>query len=322
MFTESNIKLWSRIGTRPTFGLAAMELVGRHSDLVVISADMMSSGGLEPLRRKYPNQYIEVGIAEQNMIGIAAGLAGEGFRVITTSFAPFQTMRCCEQIRVNLGYMRQRVIMVGLASGLILGTQGFTHCCFEDVAVLRGIPNLTIISPADCCETAKALCAAIELDNSVYIRLTGGARNPIVYSQDYEFNIGKSIKLRDGNDITIFSCGTMVHVSLAAAKILESAGISATVINMHTIKPIDKEAIEIACKNSRLIVTVEEHNIIGGLGSAVAEYKSTLPNTPEQLFIGIPDTFSKAGDYNYLLNHFNLTPESIAEKIQNTITKN
>jgi transketolase len=172
MFTESNIKLWSRIGTRPTFGFVALELVGRYSDLVVISADMMTSGGLEPLRRKYPQQYIEVGIAEQNMIGIAAGLASEGFRVITTSFAPFQTMRCCEQIRVNLGYMRQRICMVGLASGLVLGTQGFTHCCFEDVAVLRGIPNLVILSPADCCETAKALCAAVDWSDSVYILFT------------------------------------------------------------------------------------------------------------------------------------------------------
>ncbi|MDR1483612.1 MAG: hypothetical protein LBT09_02190 [Planctomycetaceae bacterium] len=319
MFTESNIKLWSRIGTRPTFGMVALELVSRNADLLVVAADVMASSGLEPLCRKYPQQYIEVGIAEQNMIGTAAGLAGEGFRVITTSFAPFQTMRCCEQIRVNLGYMRQRICMVGLASGLVLGTQGFTHCCIEDVAVLRGIPNLVIISPADCCETAKALCAAIELDNSVYIRLTGGARNPIVYTNDYEFEVGKAIKLRDGDDVTIFACGTMVHTALETAKLLETSGIYPTVINMHTIKPIDKNTIKTSCQNSRLIVTIEEHNIIGGLGSAVAEYKSTLQNTPPQLFIGIPDTFCKPGDYNHLLNHFNLTPESIAQKIKDAL---
>lgn len=319
MFTEANIKLWSRIGSRPAFGMVASELAGRFADLLVISADVMSSGGLEPFRRKYPEQFIEVGIAEQNMIGIAAGLAGEGFRVITTTFAPFQTMRCCEQIRVNLGYMRQRVCMVGLAGGLVFGAQGFTHCCFEDIAVLRGIPNLVIISPADCCEAAKALCAAVELESPVYIRLTGGIRNPIVYGTDYEFEVGKSIRLQEGDDVTIFCCGTMVYASLKAAELLKSNGISAAVVNMHTIKPVDRNAIETACKKTRLIVTVEEHNIIGGLGSAVAECKSTLPNAPAQIFIGVTDTFCKPGDYQYLLNHFGLTPESIAQKIQTTI---
>ncbi|MDR1480533.1 MAG: hypothetical protein LBJ00_16500 [Planctomycetaceae bacterium] len=322
IITEANIKLWSRIGPRPAFGFVASELVSRNSDIVVISADVVSSGGLEPLRRKYPENFIEVGIAEQNMIGIAAGLASENFRVITTTFAPFQTMRCCEQIRVNLGYMNKcgrRICMVGLAGGLVLGTQGFTHCCFEDVAVLRGIPNLTIVSPADCCELAKALITAVDYLNPVYVRLTGGIRNPVVYSADYNFEIGKSIRLRAGEDVTIIACGTMVYAALEAAKILETNSISAAVVNMHTIKPIDKEAIEFACKKTRLIVTVEEHNIIGGLGSAVAEHKATLPNSPAQLFIGIPDSFCKPGDYQYLLKNFGLTPESIATKIRTTL---
>jgi transketolase len=308
------------MGTRPTFGLTVMELAKKYNDFLVLAADVRSSAGLEPFYRNFPDRYFDIGIAEQNMIGISAGFASEGFHVITTTFAPFQTMRCCEQIRVNLGYMQQNVCMVGLASGLVLGTQGFTHCCFEDVAVLRGIPNLTIISPADCGELVKTLFAAMEHKQAIYIRLTGGQRNPIVFQDDYDFEIGKAITLREGNNVTIIACGTMVHASLEAAKILETENnIFATVINMHTIKPIDKEVIEKACKTTDLIVTIEEHNVIGGLGSAVAEYKSTLQNSPPQLFLGIPDTFCKPGDYQYLLNHFGLTPEKIAQKIKTTL---
>ncbi|MDR1923783.1 MAG: hypothetical protein LBQ66_05360 [Planctomycetaceae bacterium] len=325
ILTEANIKLWSRIGSRPTFGLGVIELAKVYDDLLVISSDVVTSAGLEPFCRNYPGQHIDVGIAEQNMIGIAAGLASEGFRVITTTFAPFQTMRCCEQIRVNLGYMQQKVCMVGLGSGLVLGTQGFTHCCFEDVAVLSGIPNLTIISPADCGEIVKALFAAIEHNQSVYIRLTGGQRNPIVYHDDYNFKIGKAITLtktdRNNVDVTIIAAGSMVFESLESAKLLEADGISASVVNMHTIKPLDTAVIDDACLRSKLIVTVEEHNVIGGLGSAVACYKTSLQKSPPQIMIGIPDSYCKPGDYQYLLNHYGLKSNQIAEKIKQKITQ-
>jgi transketolase len=204
------------------------------------------------------------------MMGIAAGLASEGVKVITSTFAPFQTMRCCEQIKVNLGYMRHKVCMVGLASGVVLGTLGYTHCSIEDVAVMRSIPGITVISPADCVETVKATLAAVDHKESVYIRLTGGAKNPPVYSEDYDFEIGKANILREGNDVTIIAAGTMVYESLKVADILHERGISATVVNMHTIKPIDTSVIEKVCKFSKLVVTVEEHSTIGGLGSAVA----------------------------------------------------
>ena len=220
----------------------------------------------------------------------------------------------CEQIKVNLGYMKQKVCMVGIASGLSLGTLGYTHCCIEDVGILRSIPEITIISPADSLETVKALEAAVKLKNSSYLRLTGSSNNPIVYNKDYEFKIGKSITLKEGKDIAIFCSGAMVHHSLEVAKLLESKNVSSKVINMHTIKPIDKEVIEEAC-NTNLIVSVEEHNITGGLGSAIAEHKSTLKKSPKQLFLGIKDTYTKGGNYKFLREKHRLTPEKIVEDI-------
>ena len=311
---DRDIKMWSTIGARATVGIAALELAKQIDNLMVLTCDVSTSAGLDRFRKTFPEKYLDLGIAEQNMIGVAAGLASENFNVITTTFAPFQTMRCCEQIKVNLGYMRQKICMVGIASGLALGTLGYTHCCIEDIGILRSIPGITIISPADSLETVKALEAAVNSENSCYLRLTGASNNPIVYSKDYEFKIGKSITLREGKDITIFSSGAMVYQSLEAAKILESKKISSKVINMHTIKPIDKLAIEEACE-TKLIVSIEEHNIIGGLGSAISEYKSSLKKSPKQLFLGIKDTYSKGGNYKFLKEKYRLTPEKIVEDI-------
>ena len=311
---ERNIKIWSTIGARATLGIAALELAKEIDNLMVLTCDVSTSAGLDRFRKTYPEKYLDLGIAEQNMIGVAAGLASENFNVITTTFAPFQTMRCCEQIKVNLGYMGQRICMVGIASGLALGTFGYTHCCIEDVGILRSIPGMIIISPADSLETVKALEAAVKSKNPSYLRLTGSSNNPIVYNKDYEFEIGKSITLREGKDITIFCSGAMVHQSLEAAKILETKKVSSKIVNMHTIKPIDKLAIEEACDSS-LIVSVEEHNVIGGLGSAISEYKSSLNQSPKQLFLGIKDTYSKGGNYKFLQEKHRLTPEKIVEDI-------
>ena len=314
IINEKNIKLWSTIGARATLGIAALELAKEIDNLMVLTCDVSTSAGLDRFRKTFPEKYLDLGIAEQNMIGVAAGLASENFNVITTTFAPFQTMRCCEQIKVNLGYMGQKICMVGIASGLALGTLGYTHCCIEDVGVMRSIPGITIISPADSLETVKALENAVKSEKPSYIRLTGSSNNPIVYKKDYNFEIGKSITLREGKDITIFCVGSMVFQSLEAAKILESKNISATVINMHTIKPIDKVAIEKA-SSSKLIVSVEEHNIIGGLGSAIAEHKVSLKMSPKQLILGIKDTYTKGGNYKFLQERHRLTSEKIVNDI-------
>ena len=311
------MKMWSRIGSRAAFGIAALELGNTIDDFLILTADTSISAGLARFKKTFPDKFLDVGIAEQNMMGVAAGLASEGIKVITSTFAPFQTMRCCEQIRVNLGYMRQNVCMVGLASGVVLGTLGYTHCCIEDVAIMRSIPGITVISPADCGETVKATLAAIHHKESVYIRLTGGMNNPMIYKDDYSFEIGKGVTLRKGSDITIIAAGTMVYASLEAAKILNEQGISAAVINMHTIKPLDTLVIDKACEFSKLIITVEEHSIIGGLGSAVAEYKATLKKSPPQIFMGLPDKYGKAGEYKYMLERHGLTASQIAEGIVN-----
>lgn len=315
ILNKTNFKVWSRLGMRATFGVAALELGNTVDKLMILTGDVSTSAGLDRFKKKFPEKYLDVGIAEQNLIGIGAGLASEGFKVITTTFAPFQTMRCCEQIKVNLGYMQQKLCMVGLASGLVLGTLGYTHCCIEDVGVLRSIPNLTIISPADSGEVVKAVIASLEHKNSVYIRLTGGANIEQIYEDDYDFKIGKSITLRKGKDISIFASGTMVKVALDCYKILSQNNVNAEVINMHTIKPIDIQKVNESAKDAKLIVTIEEHNIIGGLGSAIAECLAKIKHSPKHIFFGINDTYSKGGEYNYLKEKFGLTPSLISEKI-------
>jgi transketolase len=319
IINEASIKMWSRMGSRATFGLAAVELGGTIDNLMVLTADLSTSAGLERFKKTFPDKFLDVGIAEQNMMGIAAGLASEGFRVITATIAPFQTMRCCEQIRVNLGYMSQNVCMVGVGSGLAFGTLGYTHCCVEDVSIMRSIPGITVVSPADCLETVKAALAAVRHKESVYLRLTGTQNNPCVYNKDYDFEIGRAITLRDGGDIAIIAAGTMVHESLEAAKILEGKGVAAAVVNMHTLKPLDTTVLEKAYRQSRLIVTVEEHSVIGGLGSAVAEHKAALKGSPALLALGLPDRFGHAGEYRSLMEDSGLTSGRIAEKVLNAL---
>lgn len=316
---EATIKMWSRIGSRATFGIAALELGSLVDDLIILTGDTSTSAGLQRFKSTFPDKFLEVGISEQNMIGVAAGLASEGVNVFTSTFAPFQTMRCCEQIKVNLGYMRHKVCMVGLASGVVLGTLGYTHCCIEDISIMRSIPGITVISPADCCETVKATLASVNHTESIYIRLTGGTKNPSVYKEDYDFEIGKAITLKEGSDITIIAAGTMVYESLKVAEILLEQGISSTVVNMHTIKPLDTSVIKKANDSSKLIVTIEEHSIIGGLGTAVAEVKTTLQNSPPQLMIGLPDQYDKGGEYRDILERHGLTSQLIAQRIENKL---
>jgi len=314
--TPSSIRQWSRLGSRGVFGQAILALAETKKNLMVLSADLGNSSGLDRFKNAYPDKFINVGIAEQNMIGVASGLAKEDYVVFATSFAPFIAMRSSEQIRMNLGYMDLNVKAVGIGSGVAMGFLGNSHYGIEDAAIMRSIPNLTIVSPADCSEIVKTVFAAADHKGPMYIRLTGATNNPAVYKEDYEFVIGKAITLRDGSDLTIIANGTMVYESLEAAKLLESESISATVVNMHTLKPLDISVIDKAIKSTKLIVTVEEHNIIGGLGSAVAEYKTTFRNAPPQLIIGLPDEFGKAAEYRFLLEKYGLTGEKIAQKIR------
>ncbi len=283
----------------------------------MVSGDLGDSSGLSRFKNTYPDRFINVGIAEQNMIGVAAGLAKEGYNVFATSFAPFITLRSGEQIRMNLGYMELNVKAVAIGSGLSMAFLGNSHYGLEDMAIMRSIPNLTIVSPADCAEIVKVVYAAANFRGPMFIRLTGAVGNPPVYTEEYNFEIGKSITLKEGSDITIFSIGSMVYESLEAAKILDKTGISAKVVNMHTLKPCDYDAIDFAISSSKAIITVEEHTIMGGLGSVIAEYKAKFTNSPAQLIIGLPDRFGKTAEYRFLLEKYRLVGEKIAEDIQN-----
>ncbi|MDR3355134.1 MAG: transketolase family protein [Synergistaceae bacterium] len=302
------------MGSRAVFGSAMLELASQRDDVYVLSADLIISSGLDRFSKAYPDRCFNVGIAEQNLIGMAAGMAHDGAAVFATSFAPFVSMRAGEQVRVNLGCMGLNVKVVGISSGLEIAHFGNSHYGLEDISVMRSIPNITVLCPADGAEIIKVVFAAAETRGPVYIRLTGGANTPPVHADDYEFIIGKSIKLRDGNDITIIAHGAMVYHSIRAAEILQNNGISASVVNMHTVKPLDMAAVDEAALKGP-VVTVEEHSVIGGLGGAVAERKSTLKNAFPQLFIGLPDIYGKPGDYSYLLEKYGLTGELIAKKI-------
>ena len=288
---------------------------------MMVTGDLGDSSGLARFKNTFPDRFINVGIAEQNMIGVAAGLAKEGYNVFATSFGPFITLRSGEQVRMNLGYMELNVKAVAIGSGLSMAFLGNSHYGLEDAAVMRSIPNLTVVSPADCAEIVKLVHTAAEFDGPMYIRLTGAVGNPPVYTEEYDFEIGKSITLRKGSDIAIFATGSMVYESLEAAKILDNSGISATVVNAHTLKPFDYSEIDKAISSSKIIVTVEEHSIIGGLGSIVAEYKAKFTNCPPQLILGLPDKFGKTAEYRFLLEKYRLVGDKIAIDIQKFLQK-
>ncbi len=317
-FDIKSIQDLCRLSSRGVYGKALADLTKKEDNIMAIVADVMTSSKLEQFYEKYPDKLVNVGIAEQNMISIAAGMASEGFNVFASTFAPFASMRCFEQIRTQVGYMNLNVKITGLLSGFSGGYFGNTHYGLEDIAIMRTIPNMTVLSPADCVETYKAVEALTHFQGPCYLRLTGVNGTPAVYKEDYNFEIGKSIIMKEGEDVAIIATGTMVHECLRVARALKRNDINPTVINMHTIKPLDKNMLKEVFNNYKLVVTVEEHFKIGGLGSAIAEYKSIFKNAPQHLIIGIEDKFEKAGDYNYMLNKCGLTAPQIADKILTT----
>jgi transketolase len=316
IINESKINLWSKLGSRATFGQALLSVAEDNPNVLAMSADLGNSSGLKPFIRKYPSKFINVGIAEQNLIGVAAGLAKEGFVPYVTSFAPFLSMRASEQIRMELGYMQFNVKVVALGSGLAMGFLGNSHYGLEDVSVMRAIPGLTVVSPADCTEIVKVVQAAAHHKGPMYIRLTGGINNPIVYKNDYKYEIGKAIKLKDGDDIAIVCAGTMVHQSLQAAAELAESNIHAEVINMHTIKPLDTAKLEALVASGKPLVSVEEHTIVGGLGSAIAEFLTTLKKHVPHKIIGLEDKFGKTAQYEHLLKLHGLNSSGIANSVR------
>ena len=311
---KSKIKLWSRLGARAVYGQAMLEMAKQRDDFYILSADLCQSSGLVRFRDEFPERFINAGIAEQNMIGMAAGLAKDGTNVFATSFSPFVTMRACEQVRMNMGYMQLNIKTVGLGSGLVMAQLGNSHYGIEDASIMRAIPGMTVIEPADGVEIVKTVEALCDYNNPVYLRLTGGTDLPVVYDDDIRYEIGKAIRVREGKDICIIATGSMVYYAKKAAELLTEQGIDTSVVDMHTIKPLDTDCIDDNIE-MKAIVTVEEASVIGGLGSAVAEYLAPKKNKPPQLFIGIDDFFPHAGSYQYLLEQCGLNEKAIAEKI-------
>lgn len=316
--TNFNARGFARLGQAGSiFGMSLIENMDNYP-VKVLSSDMSVVAGIGRFKRARPDDFYNVGIAEQNLIGLSAGLASEGFLPIAVAQAAFITMRSFEQVRQYMGYMKNNVITVGINSGFALTFFGNTHYSIEDLTLMRSIPGMTVLSPSDAGSAVKAFEAALNHNGPVYIRLTGGLSSPIVYKDDFDFTIGKAILLKDGSDITIFATGLVVTNALKAAELLLEHGISASVVDIHTIKPIDRDVV-IASKHSKLIVTVEEHNTLGGLGSTVSEVMAETGNMPALLKLGVLDKFVEVGDYNYLIKQCRLTPELIKEDIINRL---
>lgn len=306
------------IATREAYGRALVEL-GGECNFYVLSADLADSVKVDYFRNAYPDRYIECGIAEENMIGVAAGIASTGIPAVASSYAMFTAGRAFEQIRNSVAYPNLPVIIGASHAGVSVGEDGATHQCCEDIALMRVIPGMTVFSPCDAVEAAQATRAAIHAGSPVYIRLSRPA-SPAVNSSDYRFEPGKGVVLCDGKDIAIFATGLMVYQALEARKLLAERGIDAAVINIHTIKPIDSELIaRYAAKVSELF-TVEEHSVIGGLGGAVAEVLCTT-HPAKLTMIGINDRFGLSGTSSELLAYFGLTAKAIADKVSAALGK-
>lgn len=291
-----------------------------NSDLILLEADLADSTQSEPFQLAFPNRYFQIGIAEQNMVGMAAGLSQEGKLPVVNSFAAFIAMRACEQVRTDVAYPNLNVKFVVSHAGVSAGSAGPTHHTYEDIAIMRSIPNMTVMVPGDVREMRQVLDVALELRGPVYIRISA-IDIPDTYMKDTVFSIGKATILNKGSDITLITTGTMMCEASEVVKNLEQKGISARLLQMASIKPIDKDSIKLAAKETNHIFTIEEHNVIGGLGSAVAEVLSEN-NLGKLTRLGFNDEFCKVGgDPSFLLDHAGLSSDKLTQKILLEIEK-
>ena len=304
-----------KIATRESYGNALVELGREHDNLVVLDADLAEATKTGIFRKEFPERHIDCGIAECNMMAVAAGLAATGKVPFASSFAMFAAGRAFEQVRNSIGYPHLNVKIGATHAGISVGEDGATHHCNEDIALMRTIPGMTIINPSDDVEAKAAVKAAYELEGPVYLRF-GRLAVPVINDRpDYKFEIGKGVLLREGKDVTIVATGLCVSEALGAAEKLAEAGIDAEVINIHTIKPLDEEIIVNSAKKTKKVVTVEEHSIIGGLGGAVCECLSAKNPVPV-LRIGINDVFGESGPAVKLLEKYGLNADGIFAKVK------
>ena len=306
-----------KCATRDAYGKALKELGATRDDVLVLDADLAKATKTITFKKDFPDKFIDCGIAESNMMGIAAGLATTCYTVFASSFAMFAAGRAFEQVRNSIAYPKLNVKIGATHAGISVGEDGASHQCCEDIALMRSIPGMVIINPADDIEAIQAVHAAADFDGPVYMRF-GRLAVPRIFDENYKFEIGKGVYLKEGKDVTIIATGLMVERALQAAEMLKAEGIDAAVINMATIKPIDRDIIVDAAKKTGAIVTAEEHNVIGGLGGAVAEVVAETVPVPV-LRVGVEDTFGKSGPALELLEIFGLNAENICAKAKTAI---
>ena len=318
--TKKNIRVWSMLGMRRILGPAIKDLVEQDRRVLFATADTGRYYAYDDLLRTYPENVVDVGIAEQNLIGASAGLQNEGFNVYAVTYATFLTARALDQIRVSLGYMGIGVKLIGEAGGMCDGNFSATHMGLEDISNVRNIPNMRVITPADGMELVKTLTALRDAEYPAYVRMTGRFPIPVIYKEDYDFRIGKAVTLREGKDIAFVSNGTLLGDVLKAADLLAEQGVDCKVVNVHTVKPLDEEALrEIA--GYKLVVTAEEHLLYGGLGSALAEFYAQEPVRPRMLMLSAGTEYPRAAEYPDLLKKCGLDAESMANRIIEEIQK-
>ena len=310
-----NWKPGDRVETREAYGQALLELGRRRPDIVVMDADLQRSNKTYDFGQAYPERFFDMGIAEADMVCTAAGMAATGLTVFATSFAMFLPGRAYDQVRLQLSYGRENVKIVGVSAGLTQGPDGATHQCLDDIALTRPLPGLTVLVPADATETYQAVLAAAEIDGPAYLRL-GRYPTPVLFPEDYPFIIGAAPVVRPGEDVAIFATGIMTVLALETASLLSDRGIEAAVLNVATIKPWNEETILGQAIGKKLCVSMEEHWISGGLGSAVAETLTTSRGAPPLLRIGVDDQFGQSATADELLAHYGLTPDQMAESIE------
>lgn len=306
------------IAIRDAFGEALKKLGGVNDKVVALDADVGGSTKSAVFGKEYSDRYFNVGISEMNMVSMAAGLAADGYIPFANTFAVFLTTRGADPIQALISYDKLNVKLAGTYCGLSDSYDGASHQAITDIALMRAIPNMTVVSVSDAVETEKAVFAAAEYEGPVYLRLSRAAA-PVIYDENMKFKIGKGITVREGKDVTIIATGTVLHKAIEAAELLKTEGISANVVDMHTIKPIDKELIISCAKNTGAIVTVEEHSVYGGLGSAVAEVLAEKFPVPIEI-IGATE-FAESGDYEQLLEKYGYSAKSISEKCKKVIAR-
>ena len=298
------------------YGEVLTRLGAENEKIIAMTADLAGSTKIGRFQKDFPDRFINVGVAEMNMMGMASGLASTGYIPVVSTFAAFAALRCAEFVRTDLCYQTRNVKIIGTHSGTSFGQAGTTHHCTEDLAVMRSFAGMTVIAPADSYETANAVIAAVDREGPIYIRIGRSFEPPLHKSMDFDYEIGKAIQIHEGTDITVIACGRAVLSALEAAEIAQQQGLSVRVLDMHTIKPIDAGAVMSALLDTRRIITAEDHNVIGGLGSAVAEVIAASGKGCVMRKLGLQDEFSIVGYPEDLLHRYKIDADGIIEAIQ------